>query len=332
MRVPLTWDWTVGMIFLLIAIVTGWAVTRDHKTTYVEPTFGGATGDALYSLPPQDIAALEAAAGTAIAEPPAAEAATAPPAVAPQPPTRPAPAVGATSYVVLERSCGTVLGGFAEHERLAPASLTKIITALVVVERVPLTDGVVSDVSASGMKGSSVMGLEPGDRLSVNDLLYGLMLRSGNDAALVLAKHTAGTVDAFVALMNAKAREIGLQDTQFTNPHGLDSPGLYSTSYDMAQAGRALLQNPVLARMSSTPEYQAAWDKPPMRNGNKLLKSFEGAYGVKNGYTENARQTLVAAAQRDGRDIVVSLFGSPDRYTDARALLDWAFTSTHPAC
>jgi D-alanyl-D-alanine carboxypeptidase len=232
----------------------------------------------------------------------------------------------------MERACGTLLAGQGEHERSAPASLTKVITALVVMDRVALTDQVTSDVSATKMKGSSVMGLEPGMRLSVKDLLYGLMLRSGNDAALVLAKHSAGSVPTFVEAMNLKAQALGLNDTHFTNPHGLDSPLLYSSPFDMAQAGRVLLDNPVLAKMSSTPEYQPAWDKPAIRNGNKLLAGYTGAYGVKNGYTENAHQTMVAAAQRDGRDVIVSLFGSTDRYADAKLLLDWAFEHTQPAC
>jgi D-alanyl-D-alanine carboxypeptidase len=232
----------------------------------------------------------------------------------------------------MERACGTLLAGQGEHERAAPASLTKIITALVVMDRVALTDQVTSDVSATKMKGSSVMGLEPGMRLSVKDLLYGLMLRSGNDAALVLAKHSAGSVPAFVEAMNLKTQALGLNDTHFTNPHGLDAPLLYSSPFDMAQAGRVLLDNPVLAQMSSTPEYQPAWNKPAIRNGNKLLASYTGAYGVKNGYTENARQTMVAAAQWGGRDVVVSLFGSTDRYADAKLLLDWAFEHTQPAC
>jgi D-alanyl-D-alanine carboxypeptidase len=239
--------------------------------------------------------------------------------------------VGAASYAIVERSCGALIWGKAEHERLPPASLTKIVTALVVRERLSLDATVESDVSASKMRGSSVMGLEPGMRLSVTDLLYGLLLRSGNDAALVLARNAGGSTERFVAEMNQKADELGLRDTHFTNPHGLDNPALYSSAFDMAQAGMALLADPVLAGMSSTAEYAPAWSGPALRNGNKLLKRYEGAFGVKTGYTEAAHQTFVGAANRDGRDVIVSLFGSKDRYGDATLLLDWAFANP-PAC
>jgi D-alanyl-D-alanine carboxypeptidase len=239
----------------------------------------------------------------------------------------PPPEVAAASYAIVERSCRALVWGKQEHESLPPASLTKIVTALVVRDRLALDASVESDVSAVKMKGSSVMGLEPGMRLSVSDLLYGLLLRSGNDAALVLARAASGSDEAFVAEMNRKADVLGLRDTHFTNPHGLDNPDLHSSAFDMAQAGLAFLADPVLAGMSSTPEYAPAWDGPALRNGNKLLKRYEGAFGVKTGYTEAADQTFVGAAQRDGREIIVSLFGSKDRYADATALLDWAFAN-----
>lgn len=246
-------------------------------------------------------------------------------------PAAPPPEVNAASYAIVERSCGALIWGKQEHERLPPASLTKIITALVVRDRLPLDETVESDVSASKMRGSSVMGLEPGMRLTVTDLLYGLLLRSGNDAALVLAQSAGGSQEQFVEEMNQKAADLGLRDTHFTNPHGLDNPALYSSAFDMAQAGMAFLADPVLAGMSSTAEYTPAWSGPALRNGNKLLKRYEGAFGVKTGYTEAAHQTFVGAAQRDGRDIIVSLFGSGDRYADATLLLDWAFANP-PAC
>jgi D-alanyl-D-alanine carboxypeptidase len=246
-------------------------------------------------------------------------------------PATPPPEVNAASYAIVERSCGALIWGKQEHERLPPASLTKIVTALVVRDRLALDEAVESEVSASKMRGSSVMGLEPGMRLSVTDLLYGLLLRSGNDAALVLARNAGGSTERFVEEMNQKAGELGLRDTHFTNPHGLDNPGLYSSAFDMAQAGMAFLADPVLAGMSSTAEYAPAWSGPALRNGNKLLKRYEGAFGVKTGYTEAAHQTFVGAAHRDGRDVIVSLFGSKDRYADAILLLDWAFANP-PAC
>jgi D-alanyl-D-alanine carboxypeptidase len=260
-----------------------------------------------------------------------------PPPPAP-PPARwassPPPVVDARSYAIVERSCGAILWGKAERERLAPASLTKIITALVVEEQAGLNDMVDINVSGTQMakRGSSVMGVEPDMRLSVLDLLYGLFLPSGNDAALALAEHVGGSVNRFVDLMNTKASQLGMADTNFRNPHGLDSSGLYSTAVDMAMAGRAFLDEPLLAQISITPEYRPSWDGPTLKNGNKLLQMYPGSFGVKIGYTTNARQTIVAAAERNGRQIIVSLFGSEKRYEDAIALFNWAFSRAPSAC
>jgi D-alanyl-D-alanine carboxypeptidase len=249
-------------------------------------------------------------------------------------PSSPPPMVGASSYAIVERSCGAVLWGKAERERLPPASLTKIITALVVEEQARLNDMVDINVSGTQMarRGSSVMGVEPNMRLSVIDLLYGLFLPSGNDAALALAEHVSGSVNRFVELMNAKASQIGMTDTYFRNPHGLDSAGLYSSALDMAMAGRAFLDEPLLAQISVTPEYRPAWDGPTLKNGNKLLQMYPGSFGVKIGYTTNARQTIVAAAERNGRQIIVSLFGSQNRYEDTISLFNWAFSRAPSAC
>jgi D-alanyl-D-alanine carboxypeptidase (penicillin-binding protein 5/6) len=246
------------------------------------------------------------------------------------------PVVDARAYAVVDQSCGGVLlWGENERERLAPASLTKIITALVVVDSVPLDATAPSDVSATKMRseGSSVMGLEPGMRLSIRDLLYGMLLKSGNDAALVLAENSGfESVDGFVRAMNVKARELGMRDSHFANPHGLDAEGQHSSPLDMAKAGAQLLKNPVLAQMVATASYTPDWPGGALRNGNRLLGQYEGAYGVKIGYTTAAGQTIVAAAERDGRRIIVSLFGSADRYPATEALLDWAFDSTQSPC
>jgi D-alanyl-D-alanine carboxypeptidase len=245
------------------------------------------------------------------------------------------PEIGARAYAIVDRACGAVIWGKDEHERLAPASLTKIVTALVVEKRAKLTDMVDVNVSGRQMaaRGSSVMGVEPGMRLSVEDLLHGLFLPSGNDAALALAGYMGGgSVNNFVDLMNEEAQRLRMLDTHFTNPHGLDSRGLYSSAYDMALAGRALLDDPYLARLSSTPEYEPAWDGPALRNGNKLLQMYPGAFGVKIGFTTNAQQTIVAAAERNGRQIIVSLFGTETRYLDSIALFDWAFSQAPSAC
>jgi D-alanyl-D-alanine carboxypeptidase (penicillin-binding protein 5/6) len=247
----------------------------------------------------------------------------------------PAPQVSARGVVVMEPSCSALLYTKEPHQRLAPASLTKIVTALVADDHARFDEMVDIDVNSALMQvsnGSSVMGLQPGQRLSMQDLLYGLLLPSGNDAALAIGEHVGGTVPAFVQMMNLKVAELGLHNTHFTNPHGLDEQGLYTSAFDIAVLGRKLLSRPELAAIVSTKTYQPGWDGPPVWNGNKLLYEYPGAIGVKTGYTAAAGQSIVAAAERDGRTIVVSLLGSWDRYVDATALFDWAFAHTTPAC
>ncbi len=248
--------------------------------------------------------------------------------------TSPPPDVAAESYVIVDRQCGDLVAEKNAEERLPPASLTKIITAMVVRSHANLDDMVTIKVSGKKMAaaGSSVMGIEPSMRLSVRDLLYGMFLPSGNDAAEALAQYVAGDDQHFSVLMNQTASQLHMNDTHFTNPHGLDEPSLYSTSLDLTEAGLALLADPVLAQISAAPEYKPNWTGDELKNGNQMLKSYPGAFGVKIGFTEKAHQTMVAAAQRDGRQLVVSLLKTDDRYADAQALLDWAFASSRPTC
>ncbi len=209
------------------------------------------------------------------------------------------------------------------------------MTALVTVERADPNAVVDIQIDSKALvkaTDSTVMGLEPGMRLSVRDLLYGLILPSGNDAALELARLVAGGTTGFAALMNQKAAELGMTDSNFVNPHGLDTPGHVSSALDMAKAGRAFLANPFLAQIAVTPEYQPPWNGDPIENGNKLLTMYPGTFGVKIGFTDRARQTIVAAADRNGRQLIVAVMGSEDRYNDAIALFDWAFANTAPTC
>ena len=247
----------------------------------------------------------------------------------------PPPAIRGRAGAIIEASCAAELYAKNDDVRLPPASLTKMMTALVAVQRVELSR--VFDVQVnSGLMvastGSTVMGLEPGMRLSLRDLLYGLLLPSGNDAAVEIAQDVAGSEPAFVDLMNQKAQQLGLLNTHFANPHGLDQAGLYTTALDIALLGRAVLGEPALATIVRTKSYQPGWDGPEVTNGNELLVRYPDAIGVKTGYTEQAGQTIVAAAQRNGRTLIVSVLGSWDRYSDAIALFDWAFTSTQPGC
>ena len=244
-------------------------------------------------------------------------------------------AIFGLAAAVIEEPCGGSLFQFNPHRRLAPASLTKIATALVALEGTDpseMVDVRVDGGELSAATDSTVMGLEAGQRLSMGDLLYGLLLPSGNDAAIAIAEHVAGGVPAFVRLMNGKAARLGLTDTRFTNPHGLDDPGLYTSALDIATLGRELLRQPELANIVRTPTYQPSWDGPLLWNGNRLLQLYPGSLGVKTGFTDEAGQTIVAAAERDGRRILLSVLGSSDVYRDSIMLFDWAFDEAPSVC
>ena len=298
------------------------------------PAGGGGSGAPVLEVPKLPVESLDAAPAPAVqvpVAPPPVEVPATPPAL---PPTAPPPAVSANAYAVVERSCGALAYGFNEHERLAPASLTKIMTSLIVAKTANLDELVQVQVSGSQMRrqGSSIMGIEPGQTFSMRDLLYGLMLPSGNDAAVAIAEHLGGgDVERFVEMMNDEARALGMTNSHFSNPHGLDSRTLYSSAYDMALAGRASLDIPLLWEVSNTRNYTTRTGLA-FRNGNKLLSTYPGAYGVKIGFTNAAKQTIVAAAERDGRAVVISVFGSSDRYADSAALLDWTFAHVPPQC
>lgn len=241
------------------------------------------------------------------------------------------PAVTAASALLVDAASGQTL--WAEHPtaRRAPASLTKMMTALLVRQDDPLTATFTVSADAAATPGSR-MGLAAGERLTVDQLLYGLLLPSGNDAAVALAEGTSGSEAAFVAAMNARAAVMGLQGTHFVNPHGLDAAGHYSTAADLATLGRAVLADPVLSQIVDTrhealdatgPGGPAPFD---LTNLNQLLFTYPGADGVKTGTTEEAGQNLVGAAKRDGHQLLVVVLGSDDRYADAVALLNmgWA--------
>jgi D-alanyl-D-alanine carboxypeptidase (penicillin-binding protein 5/6) len=245
------------------------------------------------------------------------------------------PLVPAYAAAVIEAPCAATLYTFNETLRLAPASLVKMMTAIVALERAE-ADEIVEiriDVAALSLAvDATAMGLMPGDRLPLIDLIYGLLLRSGYDAALVIAEHIAGDEAAFVSLMNEKAVTLGLSDTTFANVSGLDHTDQRISSLDAALLGAELLKEPLLAEAVATAEYQPAWTRGPIENLNLLLSNYPGAIGVKTGFTTDAGQTIVAAADRDGRRLITSVLYSEDLYVDAAALLDWAFANTAPAC
>ena len=245
------------------------------------------------------------------------------------------PLIRGRAAAIIEEPCGALIHDFNARQRLAPASLTKIATALVASERVDLSDLVTVRVNGAELAASTdstVMGLEPGQRLSVRDLLYGLLLPSGNDAAIAIAEYVSGDVPAFVSLMNQRVQQSGLSATHFTNPHGLDDPDLYTSAFDITMLGRELLRQPDLAAVVLMRSYQPAWDGPPVWNLNRLLDLYPDSLGVKIGYTDEAQQTIVAAAERDGRRLIVSVLGSSAIYPDAISLFAWAFANAPSAC
>ena len=242
-------------------------------------------------------------------------------------PTR---AVAATAYCVLDTVTGRVLAQRHADQRRAPASTTKIMTALVVLERADLEARVKVSPKAASTLGSS-MWLAAGEELTVRDLLYGLLLNSGNDAAVALAESVGGSVEGFAKLMNEKAQQLGAASTQFKNPHGLDETGHYSTAHDLAVIARAAMANPEFAAIVATRRKVVPWNGHPedraLHSHNRFLWSYEGATGVKTGYTSQAGKCLVASASRDGWSVIAAVLNSGSMYADAGVLLDAAYHS-----
>jgi D-alanyl-D-alanine carboxypeptidase len=246
----------------------------------------------------------------------------------------PPPQIGGRTAALVEGSCGVLIYGLNQDERVPPASLAKMATALVVMDAGRLDDRVTVNVNGWAMAaedGSSIMGLEEGMNLSVEELLYGMLLPSGNDAALALAEYLGGTARV-VGLMNQRAQRLGLRSTQFTNVDGRHNPDLYSTAFEMTVLGREMMANPKLREIASTQRFTPGWSGSQLWNGNYLLYIYPGTLGVKTGYTEEANSTIVAAVERAGRTLYASVMGSWDAYWDAMRLFDWAFNNTSSIC
>lgn len=240
----------------------------------------------------------------------------------------PARAASAQAAIVVEQSTGRVLWEHNADQRLPMASTTKIMTALCVLENADLPEIVTIDESMSGIEGSS-MYLEAGEELSVEQLLYGLMLRSGNDAAVALAKHVGGSVEDFVRLMNEKAAQLGLENTHFVNPHGLPAEGHYTTARELAIITAAAYENEIFRTIVDTERMVVPWKGHPydraMANKNKILTQYEGGNGVKTGYTKAAGRCLVAGAEREGMQVIAVALNAPDMWNDCMAMMDKAF-------
>ena len=233
----------------------------------------------------------------------------------------------AAGAVLMDAESGRVLYGHDAHKPRLIASTTKLMTALVAVERAgDLDETVTVKGEWLGSEGSSIY-LRAGEEITLRGLLYGLLLQSGNDAAMVIACHTAGSVEEFVELMNRRAAELGMKDSSFANPSGLDHENHYSTPYDMALLARACLDNSTVAELCATKSITVG--TRTFVNHNKLLWRCEGCVGMKTGFTEKAGRTLVSAAVRDGQTLICVTLNDGDDWNDHRKLLDYGFR-TYP--
>lgn len=231
-------------------------------------------------------------------------------------------ALSAEKAILMDAQTQRVLYEKSAHDRSLIASTTKIMTALIVCEQCNVLDRMTIPKEAVGIEGSS-MYLKEGEVLTIQELLYGMMLHSGNDAATALAIYCGGTVEGFVQLMNDKAHRLGLADTHFENPHGLDSPGHYSTAKDLAVLGAYAMENPIFRQTASTKSLKAGGRY--LTNHNKLLWRVEGADGVKTGYTKAAGRILVSSASREGRRLVAVTINAPQDWKDHESLYDVGF-------
>ncbi len=237
--------------------------------------------------------------------------------------------ISARGAVLIEASSGKVVFGQNENTRLSMASTTKIMTALVALEQMPLDTLVTVTEKSVGIEGSSIY-LTVGESLTLEDLLYALMLESANDAAETIAVAVAGDVPAFAELMNQKALELGLTNTHFVNPHGLDAEGHYTTAKELALLTVAALDNPDFRRICSTKRHTIPLHGNEgvrlLLNHNRLLSSYEGCIGVKTGFTKKTGRCLVSAAERDGVRLVAVTLGAPNDWRDHTSLLDYGFS------
>lgn len=241
------------------------------------------------------------------------------------------PTINSRAAIVYERSSGKILYGKEENKKRKMASTTKIMTAIVVLENANLDDIVTISSKAAGTGGSR-LGLHKDDKISIQDLLYGLLLCSGNDAAVALAEHTGGNLSNFANMMNSKAVSLGLSSTHFVTPHGLDDDNHYTTAYELALITNYALKNETFAKFVKTKTYTISINNHPktLSNTNELLGNLDGVYGVKTGFTNGANRCLVTAVKRDNMDIICIVLGADtkkDRTKDSINLINYSFNN-----
>ncbi len=239
--------------------------------------------------------------------------------------------ISASSAIVMVAQTGEVLYEKNAYKRRSMASTTKIMTALLALELCDLSEVITVDEKDIMVEGTS-MGLSAGDKVTYEALVYGMLLQSGNDAANVVASKIGGETELFVALMNKRADEIGMKNTNFVTPSGLDADEHYTTAYDMALLGSVAVYNYNFRKISSQKKATISFGNPPQKrtvtNHNKMLSYYDGCIGLKTGYTKKSGRCLVSSALRDGVVLVVVTLNAPDDWNDHKILLDYGFSKT----
>lgn len=239
------------------------------------------------------------------------------------------PIINSRIGIIYDRKSGKVIWGKNENKRSAMASTTKIMTCIVVIENADLNAEVKVSAKAAGIGGSR-LGLKKDDKITIKDLLYGLMLRSGNDAAVALAEYVGKDKEGFANLMNKKAKELGLKDTHFVTPHGLDDPEHYTTAYELAKIADYALKNEMFAKIVGTKEHTININgyAKQLCNTNELLGYLQGVSGVKTGFTNNAGRCLVTSINRNDFEIITVVLGADTkkiRTADSINLIEYAY-------
>lgn len=236
--------------------------------------------------------------------------------------------ISASSAVLLVSGSNEVLFEKSAYEKRPMASTTKIMSSIIAIESGRLDEEITVTQEMTAVEGTS-MGLLPNDRVSVSELVYGMLLSSGNDAANATAITIAGSKDAFVSMMNDKAKQIGMLSTHFSTPSGLDADDHYSTAYDMALLGSYAIENEQFLEICSSSSAVVDYGNPPYKrrltNHNKLLKIYDGAIGIKTGFTKKSGRCLVSAAERDGVTLICVTLNDADDWNDHKKLLDYGF-------
>lgn len=236
------------------------------------------------------------------------------------------PEVYAQSYIVIDAKSGRIIGSRNPNMKLPIASTTKILTTIIAIENIKDYDKKIEvPASCSGIEGSSIY-LKPKQRVSIRDLLYGTMLRSGNDAAQTLAEFSGRKYDGgFIEMMNDRAKELGAYNSNFMNPHGLNNENHYSTAFDLAVISSHAMKNDLFKEITSSKKYKADSLNTYLYNKNKVVHQYEYGTGIKIGYTKAAGRCLVASAEKDGTEIIAVVLNDNNWFQDCYKIFDWAF-------